>query len=54
MGDYGDDLPTDSVPKPTSASDVGTVRLRMAKMGQDWAGPKYKVSLKARREMGKF
>jgi hypothetical protein len=51
MGDYGDDLPTETVPESTSASNIHGIRKRMELMAQDWRGPKYKVSFKARREM---
>jgi hypothetical protein len=51
MGDYGDDLPTETVPESTSASNIHGIRMRMERMAEDWQGPKYKVSFKARREM---
>jgi len=57
MGDFdemvhiGDEVPTFRVPTTFSSNTTRTMQDGLIKYGQDWAGPKYKISWQARREM---
>lgn len=46
-----EELPTFSVPDTFSSNTTKTMQTGLLKHGNDWNGPKYKISYKARREM---
>jgi len=49
----GDELPCTTLPGSEFAANFGieSMRENLGKVGADWSGPKYKISLKARRDM---
>lgn len=49
----GDELPCTTLPGSEFAANFGieSMRENLSKVGADWTGPKYKISLKARRDM---
>ena len=49
----GDELPMTQIARSEFATKFGLESMRdnLSRVGQDWTGPKYKISLKARRDM---